>query len=94
MFACKFPCNPSSPPRSPDYGQKLSLKPWLALPGAGYGATQQRSHSTGVQGLLKSWSLTRTSQQLDPADQILAGLEDLREFSLFIFKKVCRSQTR
>lgn len=36
-----------------------------------------------------SFNLTKTKQQTDPVDLIIESTDDLRQFSVFIFKKQC-----
>lgn len=92
QFACKFPCQPqTSSPQSP-----VRQRPWEPL----VSKKQSRQHST-VAELMSAlnhqqplspqsskWSLTRTSQFTDPADQVVGCTEDLRQMNIFIFKKV------
>lgn len=96
QFSCKFPCQPiqTSSPQSPTWH-----RPWeplvqkskhtsrkfstvFDLPSASGGGLQTQSPQSS------KWSLTRTSQFTDPTDQVVGCAEDLRQMSIFIFKKV------
>uniref|UniRef100_A0A914XBB0 Unconventional myosin-IXb n=2 Tax=Plectus sambesii TaxID=2011161 RepID=A0A914XBB0_9BILA len=92
QFACKLPCTAPISGASPD--QPRSRKPWdvadlirsprpprqsLSPIGSGSGIGIQPHHG--------SFSLTKAKQQIDPANMIVESMEDLRQFSVFIFKK-------
>ncbi|KAI6221305.1 hypothetical protein M3Y99_01559100 [Aphelenchoides fujianensis] len=51
-----------------------------------------RSDSAGrpsLSPLASTFNLTKTKQQTDPTAQVISGINDLRQFSVFIFKKQC-----
>ncbi|RCN30953.1 phorbol esters/diacylglycerol binding domain protein [Ancylostoma caninum] len=81
-FAKSLPCQPSSPMRSPTR---------FSSPRRAWDIVSKPRQSTSPAPSRSSYSLTfnlnKTKQQTDPGNMIVESTEDLRQFSVFIFKK-------
>ena len=84
-FAAKIPC--ASPIVSPVREHFMFKRPWESM------RTPRPSISTlilekqGGQLPFGSFNLTKTQQQADPNPLLIESINDLRQFSVFIFKK-------
>ncbi|WKX90047.1 hypothetical protein Q1695_009130 [Nippostrongylus brasiliensis] len=82
-FAKSLPCQPTSPMRSPTRFSSprrawdIVSKPRSPTSRDEAGSAYSRS----------SFNLNKTKQQTDPGNMIVESTEDLRQFSVFIFKK-------
>ncbi|KAH7730130.1 myosin VA [Aphelenchoides avenae] len=85
-FAANIPCSPpiNSPARS-DSSTPVR-KPWEII----VSKTPRQSMSPLTRLPQASFSLTKTKQQTDPTALIIQTTDDLRQFSVFIFKKQCQ----
>jgi len=89
QLAAKQPCIPCTLPTE---SQK---RPWekIKTPRTSlsplFPQQPSTSGSPGASLSQSNFNLTQTKQQTDPAAMIIESTEDLREFSIFIFKKQC-----
>ncbi|KAK6043350.1 phorbol esters/diacylglycerol binding domain protein, partial [Cooperia oncophora] len=80
-FAKSLPCQPSSPLRSPTrFGSPRRAWDIVSKPRPSMASETTSSYS-------RSFNLNKTKQQTDPGNMIVESTEDLRQFSVFIFKK-------
>ncbi|VDO57486.1 unnamed protein product [Haemonchus placei] len=80
-FAKSLPCSPSSPIRSPTrFGSPRRAWDIVSKPRPSMANETASSYS-------RSFNLNKTKQQTDPGNMIVESTEDLRQFSVFIFKK-------
>uniref|UniRef100_A0AC34PYM1 Phorbol-ester/DAG-type domain-containing protein n=1 Tax=Panagrolaimus sp. JU765 TaxID=591449 RepID=A0AC34PYM1_9BILA len=90
---CQYSSTILCTPYSPLIEQSIK-KPWdiLKTPRTSMTPICQQQPSTsysGQQQQQSNFSLTQTKQQTDPAEMIIETTDDLRQFSIFIFKKQC-----
>ncbi|KAK5970322.1 Unconventional myosin-IXa [Trichostrongylus colubriformis] len=79
-FAKSLPCHLSSPVRSPTrFGSPRRAWDIVSKP--------RPSTASETSSYSRSFNLNKTKQQTDPGNMIVESTEDLRQFSVFIFKK-------
>ncbi|KAJ1362932.1 hypothetical protein KIN20_022659 [Parelaphostrongylus tenuis] len=81
-FAHSLPCQPSSPMTSPTR-YSSPRRPWAIVNKPPTSTSPVPSHSI----FSRTFNLNKTKQQTDPGNMIVESIEDLRQFSVFIFKK-------
>ncbi|VDM96149.1 unnamed protein product [Thelazia callipaeda] len=87
-FSCKIPCQ--TPVQSPRPDVSPPKKAWeikSAWP-------PKQSFGPLILQPVKSFNLQKTKQQTDPCDMIIESENDLRQFNIFIFKKLVKLENK